>query len=102
MFTQIGQYVLNDCVDAIWSLKGLEGPHLFILVFFFVKNLNHIAKVTSILHFKSYGSNRPSYLSTSTPSGHTSHHHGQLIASGLFLTWKNTNDLLQTIGFQHG
>jgi hypothetical protein len=25
---------LHDCANAIWSLKGLEGPHLFVLIFF--------------------------------------------------------------------
>jgi len=30
---------LNNFANAIWSLKGLEGPHLSILVIFLVKKL---------------------------------------------------------------
>ncbi len=40
---------LHDCANAIWSLKGLEGLHLFILVTFLCQIfLNHIAKDASI------------------------------------------------------
>jgi hypothetical protein len=31
---------LHDCAIAIWSLKGLEGPHLFTLVMFLRKKIS--------------------------------------------------------------
>jgi hypothetical protein len=62
---------LSDCANAIWSLKGLR-PSSFCLGFFFVKKVNHIAKVTNILHFKLCNNSRPSYFSISTPLRHTS------------------------------
>jgi len=31
---------LHDCVDAIWSLKGIEGLHLSTLVTFFCQKIS--------------------------------------------------------------
>ncbi len=50
------------------------------------KSFNHITKDTSIFHLKLGGSCRFSYFSTSTPLGHTSHHHKQSIVGCQFLT----------------
>jgi hypothetical protein len=52
------------------------------------KSFNHIIKDANIFHFKLGGSHRLSYFLTSTPSRHTSHHHGRSIASRWFLTCK--------------
>jgi hypothetical protein len=45
---------LHNCANAIWGLKGLDGPSFFFFLilgfFFFDKKFNHISKVTSILH----------------------------------------------------
>jgi hypothetical protein len=86
---------LHDCANAIWSLKGLEGPPFFCFGYFYSsKKINHIVKNASILYLKSCGCPRPSHFLTSTHSGHTSHHHGRPTIGGWFLTWKNTADLL--------
>jgi hypothetical protein len=86
----------SHCVNAIWSLNGPKGPHLFILVTFLCQKIfNPIAKDTSIFHLKSNGSHRLSYFPIPTPLVHTSHHHDQPIASDWFVTWKNTSNLLQ-------
>jgi hypothetical protein len=73
---------LHDYPNAIWSLKGTKGLHLAYLGHFFLsKSFNHITKDASVFHFKLGDSRRLSYFSTSTPSRHTSHHHGRPIAS---------------------
>jgi hypothetical protein len=68
-----------------------KGQKVFIFLpwsFFFVNFFDHITKDASILHLKLSGSYRLSYFPTSTPSKHTSHHHGRSIASSWFLTYK--------------
>jgi hypothetical protein len=73
---------------------ALNGQNAFILClgnFYSSKNFNHIAKVASILHFKSGDNYKPSHFLTSTPSKHTFHHHGWLITSNRFLTLKKYN-----------
>jgi hypothetical protein len=86
---------LHDCANVIWSLKRQKGIHFFVLLLLFIKKFQSHCKNTNIFHLKSSGSHRPSYFPTSAPSRHTSHLHGQPIASGWFLTWRNTTDLLQ-------
>jgi len=73
---------LHDYANAIWSLKRPEGLHLFVLVFFWLKNFNHITKDASILHFKSGSNRKPNYLLTSKHLKHTSHHHDRPIVGG--------------------
>ncbi len=73
---------LHNYANAIWNLKGTTCLHLFYLGHFSSsKNFDHITKDANIFHLKLGDSHRFSYLSTSTPSKHTSHHHGQSIAS---------------------
>ncbi len=80
---------LHDCANAIWSLKGTKKPSSFYLGNFFLSIFfYHITKYISIFHLKSSDSHRLSYFPTSTPSKHTSHHHGRPIASHWFLTCK--------------
>ncbi len=67
---------LHDYANAIWSLKRTKGPHLSKASITLQR-----MQVSSIL-------NRVSYFPTSTPSRHTSHCHGQSIASRQFLTCK--------------
>jgi hypothetical protein len=85
---KLADVFLHDCTNAIWSLKGTKGLHLSTLVIFFIKKFKSHYKDASILHLKLGGSRKLSYLSTSTPSKHTSHHHGRSIASHWFLTYK--------------
>ncbi len=80
---------LHDYANAIWSLKGIEGPHLFTLITFFCqKVLIHITNDSTIFHLKLGDSYRFNYFSTSTPSKHTSHDHNRSIASCWLLTYK--------------
>jgi hypothetical protein len=91
VFTQLGQCHLE--------FERTRGPSFFYYYFSLAKKLNHIAKVTSIFHFKLGDSCRPSYFLTSTPLEHISHLHDQLIANDRFLIWKNMIDLLQATNF---
>jgi len=93
---------LHDRANAIWSLKGPKGLIFLSWFFFGSKTFNHIIKDASTIHVKLGNSYRPSYFLTSTPSRHTSHHHGRPIASGGFLTWRNMANLLQAVSFWHG
>jgi hypothetical protein len=80
---------LHDYVNTIWSLKGTESLSSFYLSHFsLLKSFDYITKDTSIFHLKSSSSRRLNYFLTSTPSWHTSHHHGQSIASHQFLIYK--------------
>jgi hypothetical protein len=78
---------LQDCANAIWSLKRLKGPScLYLSHFSLSKSFDHITKDANILHLKSNNSHRLNYFPTSTLSRHTSHHHGQSILGHQFLT----------------
>jgi len=77
------------------ELEKTKGPSSFYLGHFFLsKNFNHITKDASVLHLKLGGNWRLNYFPIFTLSQHTSHHHGQPIASCRFLTWRNMTDLL--------
>ncbi len=61
---------------TIWSLKGLEGPHISTLVTFLCQILfDHITNDANVFHLKLGGSCRLDHFFTSTPSKHTFHHH---------------------------
>jgi hypothetical protein len=51
-----------------------------------LKSFNHITKDANVFHLKSGNSCWLSYIPTFTTLKHTSHHHGQFIASHQFLT----------------
>jgi hypothetical protein len=81
VFTRLWQYHLE--------LEGDRRPSSFYLGHFSLsKSFDHITKDASIFHLKSDNSHRLSYFPTSTPSKHTSHHHGQPITSCRFFTCK--------------
>jgi hypothetical protein len=86
---------LHDCANAIWNLKGLEAFISLFWLFPSLKKFNHIANDASLFHFKPGDSCRLIYFLTPTPSGCTSHHNDQPIASDRFLTLRNVADLLQ-------
>jgi hypothetical protein len=76
---------LHNSANVVWNLKGLESLHIFCLDYFSsLKDFNHITKDASIFHLKLGGGRKPNYFPTSTPLQHTSHHHGQPIASDRF------------------
>jgi hypothetical protein len=94
---------LHDYANAIWNLKGPEGSSSFHFSHFSSsKSFNHITKDANILHLKLNDNNWFSYFLTSTPLGHTSHHHDQPMVSRWFLTWKNMANLLQGVSSKHG
>jgi hypothetical protein len=89
LFTQTCQCVFTGLCQCHVELEGTKRPSSFNLGHFSTsKSFDHITKNVSIFHLKSNGNHRLSYFSTSTPSRHTSHHHGQSIASHRFLTYK--------------
>jgi hypothetical protein len=92
---------LHNCANAIWSLKGLKClSAVFVFVTFLrQKKFNHIAKATSILHFKSGNHCNFNDFPTSTPVEQISHLHDQLIVGDRFLIWKNMTDLLKVVNF---
>jgi hypothetical protein len=89
LFTQTCQCVFTQLCQCHLELERVKRLSSFYLGHFFSsKSFDHITKDVSILHFKLGNSHRFSYFSTSTPSKHTSHHHGWSIASCQFLTYK--------------
>ncbi len=80
---------IHDCANAIWSLKRTKGPSSFYLGHFFSsKSFNHITTCENVFHLKLGDSCTLNYFPTSTPLKHTSHHHGQPIASCQILICK--------------
>jgi hypothetical protein len=103
LFTQTCWCVFTRLCQCHLELEGPRKPSSFYLGHFSSsKFFNHITKDVSVLNFESNSSYRFSYFLTSTPLKHTSHHHGQLVASYWFFTWKNMVDLLQAVGFGNG
>jgi hypothetical protein len=52
---------LHDCANAIWNLKGIEGPSPFYFGYFFSsKNFNYVTMDANIFHFKSSNDSNPS------------------------------------------
>jgi len=87
--TQTCQCVFIWLCQCHLELERDKMPSSFYLSHFSSsKSFNHIIKDANIFHFKLGGSHRLSYFLTSTPSRHTSHHHGRSIASRWFLTCK--------------
>ncbi len=73
---------LHDYANAIWFSSFYLGH------FSLSKSFDHITKDVSVFHLKLGGSRRFNYFPTSTPSRHTSHHHGRFIVNRQFLTYK--------------
>jgi hypothetical protein len=106
LLTQTCQCVftrLCQCHLALEGDKRLSSfyfGHFSSWIFFY-----HITKDVNVLHLKSGDSHRLSYFLTSTPSRHTSNHHGRPITSHWFLTCKygrpsTSSWLLTYIDFQ--
>ncbi len=95
VFTQLCQCHLE--VERAKRLSSLYFGH-----FFSLKNFNHITKDARIFHLKLGGNHRFKYLSTSTPLGHTSHHHDRPIVGRWFLTWRKMVDLVHVVDYGHG
>jgi hypothetical protein len=93
---------LHDCANAIWSLKGPEGLHLFVLVTFLCKKISITLQRMQMSSILSWDSHRLNYFLISTVSRHACHHQGQPIVGCQFLTWRNMANLLQAVGFGHG
>ncbi len=80
---------LHNYVNANLKLERARKLLFFYLgQFSLLKSFHHITKDASVLDFKSNNSCRLSYFLISTPSKHTSHHHGQSITSCQFFTYK--------------
>jgi len=78
-----------DVCQCYLELEGAKGPSSFYLGHFFSsKSFDHIVKDASVFHLKLSNSHRLGYFPTSTPSRHTSHHHGWSFASHWFMTYK--------------
>jgi hypothetical protein len=58
---------LHNCANEIWNFKRLEGPPLFALIIFLIKNFNYAITNASILHLKLGDSGELGYFPTSTP-----------------------------------
>jgi len=84
---QTCQYVLMQLCQCHLQLERVRELSPFYLCYFFLsKNFNRIRKDASIFHLMSGSSQKLSYFSTLTPSGHTSHHRGWLILGYWLLT----------------
>ncbi len=97
-------YVTSFYTIVPMPFRAWKGQRALIFIpwsFFFVKSFYHITKYASVFHLKLNVSCRLSYFTTFTSSKHTSHHHGQSIASCQFLTykydWSTTSGWLQTL-----
>jgi hypothetical protein len=90
MFTETSWCVLTWLCQCHLELEMAKGLFSFCFGYFFSsKKFNHIAKNASIFHLKSSSWCKPiSSFSTSTPLGHTSHHHDWPIAGGQFFDMK--------------
>jgi hypothetical protein len=103
IFTQIGLCIFMWLWQCHLELGKTKRPScLHIGYFSSSKSFNHIAKDVSVLHLKSSNSHKLNYFPIFTLLGHTSHHHIWPIANNRFLTWKNSANLLQEVGFWHG
>jgi hypothetical protein len=89
LLTQTCQCVFTQLCQCHLEFKKDKKPSYFYLGHFSLSNFfDHITKNASVFHLKSSDSHRLNYFPTSTPSKHTSHHHGQSIANHRFLTYK--------------
>ncbi len=89
LFTQTSWCVFTWLCQCHLELEGDRRPSFFYLCHISSsKSFDHITKDANIFHLKLGGNYWLSYSLTSTPSKHTSHHHGQFITSHWFLTYK--------------
>jgi hypothetical protein len=89
LLTQTCWCVFTRLCQCYLELEGDRRPSSFYLGHFFSsKSFDHIIKDVNVFHLVLGDSCNLHYFPTSTPSKHTSHHHGWPIVSHWFLTCK--------------
>jgi hypothetical protein len=101
LLTQTCWCVFTRLCQCHLELKRAIGPSSFYLGHFSLSNFfDHITKDANVLHLNLGDNRKLNHFLTSSPSKHTSHHHGRIIASRQFLTYKygqpTSSDWLQT------